>query len=331
MSVNNWTIMKKLNLLIILALASALCGFVIYVKGWVYFGLFERTIVGLAMVSFVVFLGLLIYWLRNNARFIKKLNEEIHALEGGDLNREISSYSGNSEMAMLAESIDDFRKSMKAQLDTIAELEKSNRLMTEEIAHDLRTPLTSLMMYLDFAQGELGDREPQAAEYITKAKGRAIRLKSLLDENFNAATIHDDQDAQKQNIHSHEVLRDNLRDLMNYLESEGFMVRLHVDVFYGQDNLCIHREALVRVFSNLASNIMKYAEKDEEILIREREEQRHVEVRIVNRVRAFEGEKPAGTGVGTRIVRRMMEEMGGEYYAEAEDGKYTVVLRFAKV
>ena len=117
---------------------------------------------------------------------------------------------------------------------------------------------------------------------------------------------------------------------MTYLESEGFMVRLHVDVFYGQNNLCIIREALERVFTNLASNIMKYADKEEEILIRESEEERHLEVRIVNRARALEGESPAGTGVGTRIIRRMMDEMGGEYYAEEADGKYTTVLRFAK-
>ena len=330
MSVNNWTIMKKLNLLIILALASALCGFIIYVNGWTYFDPFERTIVGVAMASFVVFLWLLIYWLRNNARFIKKLNEEIHALEGGDLNREIPSYSGNSEMAMLAESIDDFRKSMKAQLDTIAELEKSNRLMTEEIAHDLRTPLTSLMMYLDFALSELGDREPQAAEYVTKAKGRSVRLKSLLDENFNTVTVQDETETEKQRANAHEILRENLRDLMSYLEGEGFRVRLDVDVFYGQISFLIQREALGRVFTNLASNIMKYADKNEEVLICEREEETHLEVRIVNRVRAFEGDKPAGMGFGARIVKRMMEEMGGQYYAEEEDGKYTVVLRFAK-
>ena len=36
-------------------------------------------------------------------------------------------------------------------------------------------------------------------------------------------------------------------------------------------------------------------------------------------------------GFGVRIIRRLMEEMGGEYYAEEKEGKYTVVLRFAKV
>ena len=329
MSVNNWTIMKKLNLLIILALSSVLCGFIIYVNGWTYFDPFERTIVGVAMASFVVFLWLLIYWLRNNARFIKTLNEEIHALEGGDLNREIPAYSGNSEMAMLAESIDDFRKSMKAQLDTIEELEKSNRLMTEEIAHDLRTPLTSLMMYLDFALGELGDREPQAAEYISKARGRSVRLKILLDESFDTVSKTDETEAQKQKMHSHESLRANFRAMMSYLESEGFQVRL--DIFYGQSSIMIQKEVLGRIFMNLASNIMKYADKNEEVLICEREEETHLEVRIVNRVRAFEGDKPAGMGYGTRIIKRMMEEMGGGYCAEEEDGKYTVELRFAKV
>ena len=328
MSVNKWSIMRKLNLLIVLALVSALCSFLVFVNGWVYHGAFERIMAGLAVISFILFLGLLIYWLRNNARFIKNLNEEIHALEGGDLDREIPAYSGNSEMAMLAESIDDFRKSMKAQLDTNAELEKSNRLMAEEIAHDLRTPRTSLMMYLDFALSELGDREPQAAEYITKAKGRSVRLKSLLDESFNAVTGQDGREDRILRIQAYEVLSVNFRDLMTYLEDEGFSVR--VDIIHGLNNILIRQDSLARVFINLASNIVKYAAREEEILIRAREEEKQVEVRITNGLRVFEGEKPAGTGFGVRIVRRLMEEMDGEFSTEEIDGKYTTILRFAK-
>ena len=328
MSVNNWSIMKKLSLLIILALASALCGFIIYVNGWTYFDLFERTIVGLALVLFVVFLGLLRYWLRNNARFIKKLNEEIHALEGGDLNREIPVYNGNSELAMLAESIDDFRKSMKAQLDTIAELEKSNRLMTEEIAHDMRTPLTALMMYLDFALSELGDTEPQVTEYVTKARERSVRLKTLMDENFTYSSLPDRSPVQKQCLQAHEVLGSYIGDMMTYLENEGFPVR--VDVTYGRASISVRREALGRVFSNLASNIMKYAKEGTEILICARDKGAYMEVRITNEVRRFDGEKPESTGLGGRIVRRLMEEMDGRFSKEEQDGKYTAILQLAK-
>ena len=59
------------------------------------------------------------------------------------------------EAANAGMTVDEFRKTMQDQLRTIEHLEKSNRLMSAEIAHDLRTPLTSLIMYLDFAQKEI--------------------------------------------------------------------------------------------------------------------------------------------------------------------------------
>lgn len=327
MSANKWTIMKKLNVLMLLAFLTAVCCFFIFMNARDYLSLFDRTMGAFAMAAFFLFLGLLIFWMRRTALYIRNLNEEIHAMEGGDLTREIT-VSGNGETAMLAESIDDFRKSMKAQLDTIEELEKNNRLMTAEIAHDLRTPLTALMMYLDFTLGELGDREPQAVEYVTKARERSVRLKMLLDENFNYTTMPDYFLVEKQKVQPYDILSVYLRDMMGYLEGEGFFVRL--DIVFGHNSILILRDALGRVFSNLTSNIMKYATKDEEILMCCREKETHVEVRLSNSVRTFEGEKPESTGFGERIIKRLMEEMDGEYRTEEADGKYTAILLFAK-
>ena len=217
---------------------------------------------------------------------------------------------------------------MKAQLDTIAELEKSNRLMTEEIAHDMRTPLTALMMYLDFALSELGDREPQVTEYVTKARERSVRLKTLMDENFTYSSLPDRSPVQKQSLQAHEVLGSYIGDMMTYLENEGFPVR--VDVTYGRASISVRREALGRVFSNLASNIMKYAKEGTEILICARDKGAYMEVRITNEVRRFDGEKPESTGLGGRIVRRLMEEMDGRFSKEEQDGKYTAILQLAK-
>ena len=101
---------------------------------------------------------------------------------------------------------------MKNQLSMIEQLEESNRLMAAEIAHDLRTPLTALIMYLDFAQGEIGDREPQAEEYLAKAKEKAARLKNLLAENFNYNTLPDYFLIEKQQLQAFEVLGGFLGD-----------------------------------------------------------------------------------------------------------------------
>ena len=327
MSVNKWTIMKKLNVVMVLALVAAVCNFLVLMNAEEYLGPFDRMIGAVAMAAFLLFLLVIIIWLKNTVDYIKTLNNEIHALEGGDLTREIT-VSGDGELMTLSESIDDFRKSMKAQLDTIEELEKSNRLMTAEIAHDMRTPLTALIMYLDFAPSELGDREPQAVEYVTKARERSVRLKTLMDENFTYTTPLESSPAQIQKLQAYEVLSNFLRDMMTYLENEGFSVR--VDVVYGHSSVLVRREAVGRVFSNLTSNIMKYAKKDSEILMNVRDEGTQIAVRISNEVRCFEGERPESTGLGERIVKRLMEEMNGEYFAEETDGKYTAILRFAK-
>ena len=330
MSISNWTIFKKLNTLMVLACVSSVCFFVLFYKSYVYLSVYDRVLAAVAMILALLFIVIVIVWLRHAVDYLRLLNDELQTLEGGDLNREIT-IRGSDELGMLAESVDCFRKSMKEDLSTIEELEKKNRQMSAEIAHDLRTPLTALIMYLDFALSELADREQLVAEYVTKARERSVRLKVLMDENFNYSTLPDYFLAEKQEIQAYEVLSAYLGDMMAYLEGEGFTVRQ--DTVYGHSSILIPRgkEGLGRVFSNLASNIMKYATKEEEVLIMCREKETHVEVRITNHVRTFEEEKPESTGFGERIVKRLMEEMDGEYFTEESDGKYTAVLRFAKV
>ena len=347
MSMNKWTIRKKLGVLILFALTVAMSFFIISynlitprlvlhlgVKDGPaeaiinnYLSLYERVLAFQIAGAIVIFFVIFVLGIRQGVKYIKTINDEIHALEGGDLTTEIT-IRGSDEVAMLAESVDGFRISMKEYLNTIEQLEKSNRMMTAEIAHDLRTPLTSLFMYLDFTLSELEDREPQAREYVIKAKEKSIRLRNLLEENFNYTTMPDYFAIEKHQVPAHEALSGLLNDMMNYLESEGFYVR--TDIIYGHGKILVERDALGRVFGNLLSNIMKYAKRDTEVYFYIREKDKFVEVRIANHVRTFEGEEPESTGFGARIVKRVMEEMHGEYLTEEEGDLYTTILHFAK-
>ena len=271
----------------------------------------------------VIFIGM-----RSELEYIHLLNEEIQVLEGGDLTREIT-VKGDSEITMLAESVNEFRKGMQAQLKTIEQLEKSNRRMSAEIAHDLRTPLTSLIMYLDFAQKEIEGKEPMAEGYLTKAREKSIRLKNLLDQNYNYTTMQDYFLIEKQKILAYEVLSGYIGDILTHLEGEGFHVR--ADVNYGNSTIVVQREGIGRVFSNIVSNITKYGKRDAEVFICCKELKDYVEIRFVNAVRVFEEGKPDSTGFGVRIVKRLMEEMDGEYIVEESNGFYTSKLRFLKV
>ena len=325
MSANKWMIMKKLGVLMALAFAAAAGFFVIACIIEERFSI--RALPFVILTSVIVFVCIVIAGIKKEVDYIHVINNEIQVLEGGDLSREIT-IRGSDEVTMLAESIDEFRKSMKNQLSMIEQLEESNRLMAAEIAHDLRTPLTALIMYLDFALSEIGDREPQAEEYLIKAQDKAARLKNLLAENFNYNTLPDYFLIEKQQLQAFEVLGGFLGDMMTLLESEGFYVRS--DTIYGHSSILIQRDAAGRVFGNLVSNIMKYAQRDAEVLFYCREKPQYVEIRISNLVRQFEEGKPDSTGFGARIVKRLMKEMDGEYKAEEKDGIYTAILHFMK-
>lgn len=318
--------MKKLSVLVLVDLAAAVGFFVVAVKfNREYWRISMLTILILTLLLFfcVLFIGI-----HKEVDYIRKINEELSVLEGGDLSREIT-IKGSDEITALAESVDEFRKSMKNQLETIEQLEKSNRLMAAEIAHDLRTPLTSQIMYLDFALSELEGKEPQVRQYLQKAKEKSVRLKDLMDENFNYMTMPDYFLASKQKVQAYEILSSYLGDMMTYLETEGFYVRS--DINYGHGTILIQKDAVARVFNNLLSNIMKYADVEEEVHFCCRDKGEHIEIQITNTIRQFEEEEPEGTGFGARIVKRLMEEMDGQYSAEEKDGIYTTILRFTKV
>ena len=112
------------------------------------------------------------------------------------------------------------------------------------------------------------------------------------------------------------------------LETEGFNVRS--DISFRKCSILIQRDAVARVLGNLMTNILKYADRDGEVCICGREKDKYLEIRITNDVRIFDEGKPESTGFGARIVKRLIEEMDGEYSTCEKDGKYTTVLRFLK-
>ena len=136
-------------------------------------------------------------------------------------------------------------------------------------------------------------------------------------------------EAQAELNRQNDILNGYISDALTYLEGEGFHVRS--DVSYGNSMIRIQRESVSRVFSNLLSNIMKYAKRDAEVLISCRDKGGFVEVQFINAVRVFEEDKPESTGFGYRIITRLMSEMNGEYSTEEKGSYYISKLRFQKV
>ena len=293
-----------------------------------YYHMYDKARAVELVATILLFFAIIVIGVRKEIEYIHLITEEIQVLEGGDLTREIT-VRGDDEITTLAESVNEFRESMLNQMAMIEQLEKSNRRTLAEIAHDLRTPLTSLIMYLDFAQKEIEGREPTAELYLTRAGEKSVRLKNLLDENYCYTTMQDYFLMEKTKEPAYEVLRGFMGDINSGLEREGFFVRSEIS--FGHSEILVQRDAVARVFGNLMSNIIKYASKEDVVLVCCEEQDKFVVVTAVNKVRVFEGEKPESTGFGSRISKRLMEEMGGDYSTEESGGFFTTTLRFLKI
>ena len=293
-----------------------------------YLHWFDMLIAIDVLLSALLFVICFFYVVQMESGRVRNLAKEVQNLEGGDLTQAIT-IEGSDEVTALEESMEGFRLSMVDKLDTIRKLEQNNREMSAEIAHDLRTPLTSMIMYLDFARSGIEGQNPEAEMYLDKARRKSADLKELIEKNFSFTAEGVDDQEDLQIMYAPEAINPPLIGLTSNLESEAF--RIHADIRYERNRILVDTVALNRVFNNLLSNMLKYADRSEEVYITCFAKGKFLELKLENRVRDYSADEPESTGFGARILRRQMAKMQGEYDAWEENGHYVTVLRFLKV
>lgn len=86
-------------------------------------------------------------------KYISKLSDEIAILEGGSLDYKIT-IKGKDELAALAEGLENMRISFCNMIEQEAEITSENNRIITEMSHDLRTPVTSMMLYTEILKKE---------------------------------------------------------------------------------------------------------------------------------------------------------------------------------
>lgn len=114
------------------------------------YGMYTYQFLNIALVvelllSFLLFLGIVMAGIHRSMSYIKRLSSEIEILEDGNLDYPVT-VLGKDELAVLANGIDNMRRSVKTRIRQEKELMKINQAMITGLSHDLRTPLTSLMI-----------------------------------------------------------------------------------------------------------------------------------------------------------------------------------------
>lgn len=110
-------------------------------------------------------------------KYISKLSDEIAILEGGSLDYKIT-IKGKDELAALAEGLENMRISFCNMIEQEAEITSENNRIITEMSHDLRTPVTSMMLYTEILKKGRYKNEQQLLECLDKIDRKAHRRNS---------------------------------------------------------------------------------------------------------------------------------------------------------
>lgn len=273
-------------------------------------------------LSLVLFFGLIMHFVRKKMKYVMLLENEMKLIENGDLTHLIE-YQGNDELTSLALQLNHLRMALKDNMEKESEARKSNEELITTMSHDLRTPLTSLLGYLDILQMKLYKDDADRESYVEKSKSKAEQIKYMSDRLFtHFFVIAQDEDVLLQRL-SLQVLRDLLYTCVQELESSEFEVSYDLEeeegYFFGDVEL------LGRVFDNAFSNIVKYAQK-QGIQIQVHVDHQVVEILLRNQKRLL-GFKEESTCIGLKSIEKMMKKMNGSVTIQEEESCFLLVLQ----
>ena len=326
-----------------LTVVWTLCALVsagIFVGGF-YINSVAASVIGFIMI--LVFGGLLFRFLFQKAAAVGRITQGLKWIQEGNLDYTIAP-AGGPELEKIADGInhiaDGFQSAVKKEV-------RSERMKTElitNISHDLKTPLTSIIAYIDLLKKEELP-EGNAPKYVEVLDLKAKRLQTLTEDLFEAAkAASGDITVNMSKIELVQFMQQVLGEMSDKIEKSGlvFVNDIPEDKMY----VCADGRLLWRVMGNVLDNVLKYALEGSRVYIDVKKNSRNVVVTVKNisrdplnipeeelmeRFRRGDASRHTeGSGLGLSIAKDLMQIMGCGFEIEIDGDLFKVIMRLTE-
>lgn len=276
------------------------------------------------VLSFVLFVGLLLWGVRKKIWYLVRLCDELEMLSG-ELTRPIT-VAGNDEITKVACGIDRLRLSVIEKLEKEKAAYQANIDLVTSLSHDIKTPLTSVISYIELA-GEKAKDDRELSRYIGISREKAMCLRELTNDLFEHFLLHsNDFRISFETVNGTELIEQLLEENVFHLEMRGISVVRNVSDI--SVKLRVNVNLIYSVFENLFSNIEKYADLTKGIWVRYALEDRFLVFSVGNSKNKTEQRRRSSTKIGLRNCRAVMEKHGGSLELTDAESMFEATLRF---
>lgn len=290
------------------------------------------------VLSVLLFFAIVFRRMKSIVASIRKLEEDIKILEGGGLDHEIS-VTGNDEIGSLERSLDDMRKALSSNIAREEELTKANADLVTRMAHDLRTPLTSLLLYLDLLEKHKFSKQEEMDKYIKVSREKAENIKNMSDQLFERFLITGGKREESlETVPVRYAFEDILSTFVMTLETQGFNIETELD--WSTRKVSVSMNYIQRIIDNICSNILKYADRTKPVSISLRADEnspsdpegegRTIILQIGNSVGNRKSDE-GGSNIGLTNIELMLSKMNGSLEVEDDGGTFTMIMKIPAV
>ena len=255
----------------------------------------------LALILFIYFYDI--------TRRLSLLSDDVSIVSEVDVNHRIRAV-GNDELATLSGNIENMRAGILENLEKEREARDANTELITSMSHDIRTPLTVLLGYLDIMKMQAEDETMQT--YIRESQKTALRLKDLSDDMFRYFLVYGNSDieAELADYDAPTLLSQMLTEHSLYLSENGYTFEATGETGIVK-GLLIRTDApkLMRIIDNVYSNILKYADKSEPIKLSFRAEGERLTIEFANGI-AEDSSHAESNGIGLKTSKRLADMLG---------------------
>ena len=243
---------------------------------------FVLAILLLLVVGSGTFLLYFQMFTRNMTSYLKRVSDGIDDIASGNFHEEIP-VIGEDEFANIAEKLNCMTGEIRLLIESERNYEQEKDALITNVAHDLRTPLTSVIGYLDLVRKRNELKDEERTRYISIAYDKALRLEKLIEDLFEFTKVG----AERIQVHLAEIdfgrfIEQMVEEFYPSFEAADLVCDLDIQVEEGK--IQADGDLLARGISNLFSNAVKYGRDGKIIKVKVKEdvEKQEMKLEIIN-------------------------------------------------